>query len=86
MKVKPVVGKDQRVLLLMNELTATEPYAYSFRIKPLTADSATLVFPVKRARPGTYVVRVQVDGAESRLELVGDTRSEERRVGKECRL
>jgi len=72
-KVKPVVGKDQRVLLLLNELTPTDPHAYSFRIKPLTADSATLLFPVKRARPGTYLVRVQVDGAESRLELVGNT-------------
>jgi hypothetical protein len=72
-KVKPVVGKDQRVLLLLNELTATDPHAYTFPVKPVTADTATLVFRVRRARPGTYLVRIQVDGAESRLELVGNT-------------
>lgn len=72
-KVKPQVGKEQRVLLLLNESTTTDPDAYSFPVKPLTADTATLVFHVRRARPGTYLVRVQIDGAESRLELVGDT-------------
>jgi hypothetical protein len=74
-KVKPTVGKDQRVLLVLNQLTATDPHAYSFPVNPLTADTATLVFRIKRARPGTYLVRVQVDGAESRLDLVGDTYS-----------
>jgi S-formylglutathione hydrolase FrmB len=74
-KVKPTVGKDQRVLLVLNQLTATDPHAYSFPVNPLTADTATLVFRVKRARPGTYLVRVQVDGAESSLDLVGDTYS-----------
>lgn len=71
--VRPDVGKDQRVLLLLNELTATDPDAYSFPATPLTADSGTVVFPVRRVRPGTYLVRIQVDGAESRLELVGNT-------------
>jgi Pvc16 N-terminal domain len=74
-KVTPTVGKDQRVLLVLNQLTATDPHAYSFPVNPLTADTATLVFRVKRARPGTYLVRVQVDGAESSLDLVGDTYS-----------
>jgi hypothetical protein len=74
--VRPDVGKDQRVLLLLNELTATDPDAYSFPVIPLTADSGTVVFPVRRVRPGTYLVRVQVDGAESRLELTGGTFSD----------
>src|SRR6266511_314447 len=67
--LRPDVGKDQRVLLLLNELTATDPDSYTFPATPLTADSGTVVFPVRRARPGTYLVRVQVDGAESRLDL-----------------
>lgn len=71
--VDPEIGKDQRVLLLLNEDTTTDPNAYSFSSEPLTADSAQVVFPVKRVRPGTYLVRIQVDGAESRLGLVGDT-------------
>jgi hypothetical protein len=72
-KVKPKVGKDQRALLLLNESTTTDPDAYTFPVRPLTVDSATIVFPVRRVRPGTYLVRVQVDGAESRLDVVGDT-------------
>ena len=71
--VDPEIGKDQRVMLLLNEDTTTDPNAYSFSAKPLSADSIKVVFPVKRVRPGDYLVRVQVDGAESRLELVGDT-------------
>jgi uncharacterized protein DUF4255 len=72
-KIRPEVGKEQRVLLLLNESTTTDPEAYSFSVEPLTADTATLVFHVRRARPGSYLVRVQIDGAENRLELVGDT-------------
>jgi hypothetical protein len=74
--VRPDVGSDQRVLLLLNELTATDPDAYSFPATPLTADSGTVVFPVRRVRPGTYLARVQVDGAESRLELTSGTFSD----------
>jgi len=74
--VDPVIGKDQRVLLLLNEDTAADPHAYSFSAKPLAADSSTVVFTARRVRPGTYLARVQVDGAESRLELVGNTYGE----------
>jgi hypothetical protein len=74
--LRPDVGKDQRVLLLLNEQTAVDPDAYTFPATPLTADSPTVVFPVRRVRPGTYLVRVQVDGAESRLDVVGGTFSD----------
>ncbi len=72
-KVSPEIGMEQRVMLVLNELTATDPDAYTFQARPLAADSTTVVFPVRRARPGTYLVRVQIDGAESRPELVGNT-------------
>jgi Pvc16 N-terminal domain len=74
--LRPDVGKDQRVLLLLNEQTAADPDAYTLPATPLTADSPTVVFPVRRVRPGTYLVRVQVDGAESRLDLAGGTFSD----------
>jgi hypothetical protein len=67
--VRPDVQPDQRVFLLLNELTATDPDNYTFPATPLTAASPTLVFPVRQVRPGTYLVRIQVDGAESRLEV-----------------
>ena len=50
--VDPEIGKDQRVMLLLNEDTTTDPNAYSFSAKPLSADSVKVVFPVKRVRPG----------------------------------
>ena len=71
--VDPDVGKDQRVLFLLNEDTTTDPNAYSFSAEPLSADSPKVVFPLKRVQAGTYLARIQVDGAESRLELVGET-------------
>ncbi len=74
--LRPDAGKDQRVLLLLNELTVADPDAYTFPATPLTADSPTVVFPVRRVRPGTYLLRVQVDGAESRLDVVGGTFSD----------
>jgi hypothetical protein len=67
--LRPDVGMDQRVLLLLNEQTATGPDAYTFPATPLAADSPTVVFPLRRVRPGTYLIRVQVDGAESRLDV-----------------
>ena len=74
-KVDPVIGTEQRVLLLLNEDTTVDPSSYSFSAEPLAADSDTVVFPARRVLPSTYLVRVQVDGAESRLELTGDTYS-----------
>jgi hypothetical protein len=74
-KVNPAVTPAQRVSLLLNELSApADPVArsYSLDATPLTAESNELVFPVSGVAPGTYLVRVQVDGAESALELDPD--------------
>ena len=73
----PRVGRRQRVLLLLNEADppAGRPArSYSFAapadngiVAPNQADTATIVFPIAFVAPGTYLVRVQVDGAESPL-------------------
>jgi hypothetical protein len=75
--VAPRVGRRQRVLLLLNELDppATRPArSYSFPapadngiVAPNQADTATIVFSIAFVAPGSYLVRVQVDGAESPL-------------------
>jgi hypothetical protein len=67
--VSPQVQKGQSVVLLMNQYSApagTEPKAYSV---PLTvaAASSTLIFPLGTVAAGDYLLRVQVDGAESPL-------------------
>ena len=77
--VRPAVGSQQRVALLLNELTAgapdRTPAAFSFLLPPREADATSLTVPVSGLRPGTYLVRLQVDGAESVPEVDEDPAS-----------
>ncbi|HEY0376654.1 MAG TPA: DUF4255 domain-containing protein [Pyrinomonadaceae bacterium] len=81
LQVTPPVGREQRVLLLLNELNppaARPPFAYSFEapspyqliVPPQTPPPTDGDFgvPIRDVQTGTYLVRVQVDGAESPLE------------------
>jgi len=72
----PNVGRTQRATLLLNEIPAgsTGPArAYSFPapanngITNQDPDTATISFTVDGMRAGDYLVRVQVDGAQSLL-------------------
>lgn len=76
----PPVGKKQRITLLLNELPGGPPpvdrvpFAYTFAL-PARADApppndsdTTLTVTTSGVAPGTYLARVQVDGAESPLE------------------
>ncbi|MEH2211730.1 DUF4255 domain-containing protein [Nostoc sp.] len=67
-KFQPKVGKEQRVVLLLNEVSGDNPVAYSFLAAPLTQDTDAIAIPVKNVKPGTYIVRARVDGAESPLQ------------------
>lgn len=83
LELDPPVGKHQRVTVLLNELITASPpapapdrppRAYSFeapsRSAPAEPESVTeIVVPFERVRPDDYLVRVQVDGAESALTL-----------------
>ncbi|MBE8968997.1 DUF4255 domain-containing protein [Nostocales cyanobacterium LEGE 12452] len=67
-KFQPKVGKAQRVVLLLNEVSGDNPVAYSFLVAPPTQDTDAIAIPVKNVKPGTYIVRARVDGAESPLQ------------------
>ncbi|PHM08457.1 DUF4255 domain-containing protein [Nostoc sp. 'Peltigera malacea cyanobiont' DB3992] len=67
-KFQPKVGKAQRVVLLLNEVSGDNPVAYSFLAAPPTQDTDAIAIPVKNVKPGTYIVRARVDGAESPLQ------------------
>jgi hypothetical protein len=79
-KVSPAVAQTQPVRLLLNELNPPADRgarAYSFDAAPHNAPddpevTDTLVFSVAGVQPGDYLARVQVDGAESPLELSTD--------------
>lgn len=73
----PVVDRNQRVMLHLVEADTPEirsSRAYSFPAPdrngiadPDQADTPSISFSVQAVFPGTYLLRVQVDGAESRL-------------------
>ena len=72
----PKVAKTQRVMLFLNELdppAPRAPRAYSFHaptgngiVDPNT-ETTSVAIPFDRVEPGTYLVRVHIDGAESLL-------------------
>lgn len=88
--VNPPVGDEQRVVLLLNQLVPassppvnTKSEAYSFLapsrlpVGPQpgpTGSRPTIVIPVQGVTAGTYLVRLQVDGAESALATDADGR------------
>jgi len=79
--LSPPVGKQQRVALTLNEHHPPPDQpgrAYTFVAPPpdpAAPDTATqIAVPVHGVVPGTYLVRIQVDGAESVLGVGGDGR------------
>lgn len=81
--LSPEVGKSQRVVLLLDELnppTTRAALAYSFNAPPRDkpndpATSPTITIPITGVARGQYLVRVQVDGAESQLTVDTDKNS-----------
>ena len=69
--VTPAVQPGQRVVLMLNQTAATTPAAYSFPLAPLATSSSALAFNITNLQGGgtQYFIRLQVDGAESPLDL-----------------
>lgn len=73
--IEPGLGEDQKVNLFLNENTSDisrEPYFYSFQEFIKIAASPyvpvhTITFKISGIHRGTYLLRIQVDGAESPL-------------------
>lgn len=70
--VQPPMQPQQRGLVLLNQrldrVTSPEPRkAYTLPVAPPAAASGTIVADAAAVLPGTYLVRVQIDGAESAL-------------------
>jgi hypothetical protein len=63
------IGKNQRVTLLLNSAAAVNPTAYSFSAPLRGADSTSIIIAIPRVDAGQYFVRLQIDGAESPLDL-----------------
>jgi len=72
--VAPAVGPRQRAFLFLNQRPPTaEPVrAYQFQAEARDAETDTLRFAADSLAAGDYLVRVQVGGAESLLEIDDD--------------
>jgi hypothetical protein len=70
-RLTPVVGIHQRVVLALNERDPGPAMtrAYTFDAEPRTIDTDQMEFQIGRVMPATYLLRVQVDGAESALDV-----------------
>jgi hypothetical protein len=77
--IDPAVGDTQRVVVLLNEFNPlaspppSAPLAYGFVVPPRDVTSppdetSFISVPITAVQTGTYLIRVQVDGAESPLE------------------
>lgn len=69
------VSPQQRVTLLLNEASSSTPAAYLFDATSRSQETASLIFNLYDVKPGEYLVRVQIDGAESLLEVDLDPQS-----------
>jgi hypothetical protein len=65
----PVPKHDQRIVLLLNRTTPADPPSYAFTANRRTSDGDPVVVALNNLARGEYFVRVQVDGAESPLDL-----------------
>lgn len=68
------VGKSQRALLYLNESSAPATASHTLVATRRTADGTALEFKMKGLGTGTFLARVQIDGAESLLTVDGTTK------------
>jgi hypothetical protein len=73
--VSPPVAPRQPVVLLLNERSTRQPAAYSFDCPRRADTTTTLRIAVRDVKAGEYLVRLQVDGAESLLTVDTDPSS-----------
>jgi hypothetical protein len=66
--VKPPVNPEQKAVLLLSPL-AGAPAGYSLPALPRKVKTDPILFDLKSVTDGTYLARVQVDGAESLVEV-----------------
>ncbi|MEB3282836.1 MAG: DUF4255 domain-containing protein [Lyngbya sp.] len=66
------VGFKQRVFLLLNGISDQNSQSYIFSAKRRTRNSHILTFSLENIKLGDYLVRMQIDGAESLLTVDND--------------
>ncbi len=65
---------NQRVFLILNGLADEQPDSYIFRAARRVDVTTTMTFPIENIAAGSYLIRLQVDGAESPLRVDDEDR------------
>lgn len=69
------VGHGQQVVAILNEWSVETPATYLFAAPRREADTNSLEIPFHGVKPGDYLIRLQVDGADSLLDIDTDPES-----------
>ena len=75
-QVDVMVGIKQRVVLIMNQHSVNQPIGYQFEAESRKIDTNTVTFNLTEIKPAEYLLRLQIDGAESLLSVDSDDTSE----------
>jgi hypothetical protein len=67
-----LVREKQKVVISLNEWTVDSPTVYMFDRPPLPDTNSTIEIPITNIKAGEYLVRIQIDGAESKLGVDDD--------------
>jgi hypothetical protein len=67
------VYKGQMVALILNEWSIESPVAYIFKTTIRREEEMEITIPIQKVKAGEYLVRIQVDGAESLLTYDNDS-------------
>ncbi len=67
LKLIPNIGVGQRAVLLLNDLSVSPPTAYTSPSTLSAADANQVTIKINNVPTGSYLARVQIDGAESLL-------------------
>lgn len=67
-----LVREKQKVVLALNEWTSDNPSIYLFDRPPLPSTISTIEIPITNIKAGEYLVRMRIDGAESKLGVDDD--------------
>ena len=67
-----LVREKQKVVLALNEWTTDSPNVYMFDRPPLTNTNSMIEIPINNVKAGEYLVRIRIDGAESKLGVDDD--------------
>jgi hypothetical protein len=68
-KFYPNIGKTQRVVLLLYEMSSSNALVRCIAVPSVNEDTDVMTISVENMKPGSYLIRVRVDGVASPLEI-----------------